>query len=103
MPAPRHTHTKSNMLTRMVTGCAPMPSTFSHPVRIQQSSCCVHASPQGADAPLELRTNVVAAYVAAGLAGELPALMSAMKLNARDSFEVHGGERGAVEGVGGDG
>lgn len=37
---------------------------------------------------LELRTNVLAAYVAAGLARELPALMSAMKLSAKDSFEV---------------
>ncbi|GLC63488.1 Signal recognition particle core component [Pleodorina starrii] len=37
---------------------------------------------------LELKTNVLAAYVAAGLAGELPDLMAALKVKPRDSFEV---------------
>ncbi len=38
---------------------------------------------------LELKTNVLAAYVAAGLSKQIPALMSAMKLSADKSFEVH--------------
>jgi signal recognition particle subunit SRP72 len=37
---------------------------------------------------LQLRTNVLAAYVSAGLSREIPDLMSAMKLSTRDSFEV---------------
>ncbi|KAG2448342.1 hypothetical protein HYH02_006924 [Chlamydomonas schloesseri] len=37
---------------------------------------------------LELKTNVLAAYVAAGLSAELPDLMAALKVKPRDSFEV---------------
>ncbi|KAJ9504743.1 hypothetical protein QJQ45_024692, partial [Haematococcus lacustris] len=37
---------------------------------------------------LELRTNVLAAYVAAGLSQELEELMAAMKVTAKDSFEI---------------
>ncbi|GFH29713.1 SRP72 domain-containing protein, partial [Haematococcus lacustris] len=39
---------------------------------------------------LELRTNVLAAYVAAGLSQELEELMAAMKVTAKDSFEACG-------------
>uniref|UniRef100_A0A7S0RTI0 Signal recognition particle subunit SRP72 n=1 Tax=Chlamydomonas leiostraca TaxID=1034604 RepID=A0A7S0RTI0_9CHLO len=61
---------------------------------------------KGGESSVELRTNVLAAYVAAGLARELPGLMTAMKLTARDSFEVafnkacglvESGEWGAAE------
>lgn len=37
---------------------------------------------------LDLKTNVLAAYVAAHLASEIPDLMSAMKLSPKQSFEV---------------
>ena len=37
---------------------------------------------------LELRTNVLAAYVSGGRAHEVPAVMEAMKIGAGDSFEV---------------
>lgn len=37
---------------------------------------------------LELKTNILAAYVAAGLALELPDLMAALRLRPADSFEV---------------
>mmetsp|Transcript_17379 Transcript_17379/g.37521 ORF Transcript_17379/g.37521 Transcript_17379/m.37521 type:complete len:686 (+) Transcript_17379:137-2194(+) len=37
---------------------------------------------------LELKTNVLAAYVAASLASEIPDLMAAMKVTAKQSFEV---------------
>ncbi|GLI69046.1 hypothetical protein VaNZ11_013588 [Volvox africanus] len=56
---------------------------------------------------LELKTNVLAAYVAAGLSSELPDLMAALKVRARDSFEVAfnracgqvaGGQLAAAEG-----
>ncbi|KAG2499929.1 hypothetical protein HYH03_002216 [Edaphochlamys debaryana] len=56
---------------------------------------------------LELKTNVLAAYVAAGLAAELPDLMAALKVKPRDSFEVafnrscglvEAGQLGAAEG-----
>lgn len=36
----------------------------------------------------EVQTNVVAAYVAGGRAGEVPAVMQAMKISAKDSFEI---------------
>ncbi len=39
-------------------------------------------------ASLELRTNVLAAYVAGGRAAEVPAVCEAMKISAADSFEV---------------
>lgn len=41
----------------------------------------------GADG-MEVRTNVLAAYVAGGKAAEVPAVMEAMKMSAQDSFEV---------------
>lgn len=37
---------------------------------------------------LELKTNVLAAYVSASLASEIPALMTAMKVNSKQSFEL---------------
>ncbi|CAL8460581.1 g110 [Coccomyxa elongata] len=37
---------------------------------------------------LELRTNVLAAYVSGGRAHELPAVMEAMKISSKDSFEI---------------
>ena len=37
---------------------------------------------------LELRTNVLAAYVAGGRAAEVPAVCEAMKIAPRDGFEV---------------
>lgn len=37
---------------------------------------------------MELKTNILAAYVAAGLALELPDLMAALRLRPADSFEV---------------
>lgn len=37
---------------------------------------------------VELKTNVLAAYVAAGLTGELPELAASMKVSAKASFEV---------------
>ncbi len=39
-------------------------------------------------ATLELRANVLAAYVAGGRAREVPAVMAAMKFGAQDSFEI---------------
>ena len=39
-------------------------------------------------ASLELRTNVLAAYVSGGRAHEVPAVMEAMKIGAGDSFEI---------------
>ncbi|KAL4423713.1 hypothetical protein ABPG75_001014 [Micractinium tetrahymenae] len=36
----------------------------------------------------EVQTNVLAAYVAGGRAGEVPAVMEAMKISSKDSFEV---------------
>ncbi|KAL4446353.1 hypothetical protein ABPG77_003160 [Micractinium sp. CCAP 211/92] len=36
----------------------------------------------------EVQTNVLAAYVAGGRAGEVPAVMEAMKISPKDSFEV---------------
>ncbi|KAI3426329.1 hypothetical protein D9Q98_008702 [Chlorella vulgaris] len=36
----------------------------------------------------EVQTNVVAAYVSGGRAGEVPAVMQAMKISAKDSFEI---------------
>ncbi|GIL73066.1 hypothetical protein Vretimale_4685 [Volvox reticuliferus] len=56
---------------------------------------------------LDLKTNVLAAYVAAGLSSELPDLMTALKVRAKDSFEVAfnracgqvaGGQLAAAEG-----
>lgn len=35
-----------------------------------------------------MKTNLLAAYVAAGLAAELPSLLSSLKLNPKASFEV---------------
>lgn len=37
---------------------------------------------------LEQKTNFVAAYVSAGLAAQLPQLMSQMGIKPRDSFEI---------------
>lgn len=37
---------------------------------------------------LELRTNVLAAYVSGGRAHEVPAVMDAMKISSKDSFEI---------------
>ncbi len=37
---------------------------------------------------LELRTNVLAAYVSGGRAHEVPAVMEAMKISSKDSFEI---------------
>jgi len=37
---------------------------------------------------LDLKTNVLAAYVAAGLSREVPDLMAAMKISPKSSFEV---------------
>ena len=39
-------------------------------------------------ASLELRTNVLAAYVSGGRAHEVPAVMEAMKISPKDSFEI---------------
>jgi signal recognition particle subunit SRP72 len=41
-----------------------------------------------ADETLELRTNVLAAYVESGRAGEIPELMTAMKINGGESHEI---------------
>ncbi|EFJ52129.1 hypothetical protein VOLCADRAFT_86969 [Volvox carteri f. nagariensis] len=52
---------------------------------------------------LELKTNVLAAYVAAGLSSELPDLMAALKVRPRDSFEVAFNRAcGLVSAAGGD-
>lgn len=37
---------------------------------------------------LELKTNVLAAYVSASLASEIPALMTALKVSSKQSFEL---------------
>jgi len=37
---------------------------------------------------LELRTNVLAAYVSGNRAHEVPAVMEAMKISSKDSFEI---------------
>jgi hypothetical protein len=37
---------------------------------------------------MEVQTNMLAAYVAAGLAAQLPALMTTLKLAPKASFEV---------------
>ena len=37
---------------------------------------------------LELRTNVLAAYVSGDRAHEVPAVMEAMKISSKDSFEI---------------
>jgi signal recognition particle subunit SRP72 len=37
---------------------------------------------------LDLKANVLAAYVAAGLSKEVPDLMTAMKITPKSSFEV---------------
>ncbi len=39
-------------------------------------------------ASLDLRTNVLAAYVSGGRAHEVPAVMEAMKISPEDSFEI---------------
>ena len=45
-------------------------------------SCCLQV------ASLELRTNVLAAYVSGSRAHEVPAVMEAMKISPKDSFEI---------------
>lgn len=37
---------------------------------------------------LDLRTNVLAAYVSGNRAHEVPAVMEAMKISSKDSFEI---------------
>ncbi len=49
---------------------------------------CAHSLPCTQEDSLELKTNILAAYVAAGLASELPDLMAALRLRPADSFEV---------------
>ncbi len=39
-------------------------------------------------ASLDLRTNVLAAYVSGSKAHEVPAVMNAMKISSKDSFEI---------------
>lgn len=60
--------------------------------RLGDNKACIHCYDQlfqqhKVDS-LELKTNVLAAYVAAQLASEIPDLMAAMKVNAKHSFEL---------------
>lgn len=49
--------------------------------------CLIHDVPAQVDST-ELKSNVLAAYVASNLGHEIPQLMAAMKLTAKAGFEV---------------
>lgn len=53
----------------------------------------MHAAASQVDS-LQLKSNVLAAYVAAGLSREIPELMVAMKISSKDGYEV--GSRSSV-------
>lgn len=74
--------------------CAPASAARPPPpAQLEVHTPCIahpahHALPTTQADGLDLKTNVLAAYVAAGLSREVPDLMAAMKLSPKSSFEV---------------